>query len=143
MPLLRYETTLDNLMYFSDYSLIQNSVLSEFTYSHDYCYLLQVMQQKFKLNSCICKKCWIICVVCISNSFRGISSASWLFFLLQIRFLLIDLLTFVRDLVVEWKSKYLETDHSISSTCTQWFSLVSLFNGISIFMGYLMPKLSL
>ena len=54
--------------------------------------LLQVMQQGFCLVRCICKKHWIICIVCICHNFCKISSAS---FLMWNHFLLLDLLMFI------------------------------------------------
>ena len=43
------------------------------------CCLHQNMQQGFYLGSCICKKRYVICVVCARNSLCRISSASCLF----------------------------------------------------------------
>ena len=42
------------------------------------CRMLQAMQLRFCLGSCICEKRKIICVVCACLSFCGISFASWL-----------------------------------------------------------------
>ena len=43
------------------------------------CCLLQVMQQGFGLGRCICKKRYVICIVCFHYSFCWISSASCFF----------------------------------------------------------------
>ena len=40
--------------------------------------LLQIIQQRFGLGCCICKKRYVHCKVCVRNSFCGISSVSWL-----------------------------------------------------------------
>ena len=43
------------------------------------CCLLQIMKQGFSLGRCICKKCYVICIVCVRNSFCEVSSVSCLF----------------------------------------------------------------
>ena len=43
------------------------------------CCLLQAMQQWFGLGMCICKKRFIICIVCVCYSFWRISSVSCFF----------------------------------------------------------------
>ena len=45
------------------------------------CCLLQAMLQEFGLGRCICKKRYVIYIICDCNSFCGVSSASCLFFL--------------------------------------------------------------
>ena len=49
--------------------------------------LLQAMQQGFNLDRWICKKCYIICIVYIHNSFCGILSASCFFSVKQFSFI--------------------------------------------------------
>ena len=45
--------------------------------------------------------------------------------------------------VAEGLAKYIHYNDAPKSIYKWWFCLVSLFNDISTFMGYLMPKLSL
>ena len=53
--------------------------------------------QRFSLSRCICKKFLIICVICISSSFCGISSVSFLFFKVRNNLLSLELLTSVES----------------------------------------------